>query len=289
MSPPTVDDAVSGAFASEPDELDAITDTVTGFITEQVASAGRDGVVVAIGGELNSAVVAMLAADALDTDGVFGLILPAYLRTEADAFTAELIAEGLGIEYTKVQLLPFVHLVQELSLPDAERSHDLTATTNAVDRLRMTCAYYAADALDRLVVGTIDRTECLLGTATPFGVRWGDILPLGDLYGTEVEALATHIGIPDEVYESPDHGLDRPAPPAVDVDPALVDAILYRLVVEDEEMDRTAASLDVDTDVVRAVAERHAASRHQRVGRPTPETATTDRYDRFHEIELQFD
>lgn len=286
--PSPIDDPSTG-FASRPEELDAIADGITDFLSEHVSAGGRSGVVVEIGGGLNAAVATMLAVDALGADRVFGLVLPAYMSTEADALTAELVAEGLGIEYARVQLLPFVHLFRELSLPESDDPVGADATAKAVDRMRMACARYVADARDRDVLGTEDRTEWLLGTVTTHGVRRGDLRPLGDLYRTEVWNLAEHVGIPHDVCESTGGWGDRPPVQGVDADPTTVDAVLRLLVDEDEDIERTAAELGVDPAVVRRLAERHVRTADRRRLPPTPETATPDRYDRFHEIELRFD
>lgn len=286
---PTVGGGPAAGFASDPDELAGVVDGITSFIAEQVSETGRSGVAVEISGGLNSAVATMLAADALGAGRVFGLLLPAYMSTEADALTAELVAKGLEIEYSKVQLLPFVHLFHELSVPEEDDPHDADATANAIDRMRMACTYYAAETTNRLVLGTESRTEWLLGTVTKYGVRRGDLLPLGDLYETEVRNVADHIGIPRGVYDSPEVWTGPTVVPEIDADPMTVDAILRHLVDEDEGIDGTADDLGVDSDVVRTLAEQHVRSRDQRTLPPTPETADVDRYDRFHEIELKFD
>lgn len=275
-------------FANEPDALDAIVDDVTEFVAEQVSTVGKRGAVVEISGGLNSAVLTMLAADALGADRVFGLVLPAYMSTEADAVTAELVAEGLGIEYEQVQLLPFVHLFQELSAPETAGPQDVAATTRAIDRMRMACAYYVAETTDRLVLGTEDRTQWLLGTATKYGIARGDVLPLGDLYRTEVANLAYHIGIPDGLCEPAVERDETSDGSDLDVNPRTLDAILQLLVDGDEEIGQTATELDVPIETVRVCAERHVENRHKRSLPPTPETSSGDRYDRFHEIELRF-
>lgn len=293
MAPGAPDGERAIGLASEPEELAGIADEVTGFVADRVASSDRSGVVVEISGGLNSAVATILSVDALGAYDVAGLLLPAYMSTEADALTAELVAEGLEIEFTKVQLLPFVHLFRELSVPEADPPHDVGATANAIDRMRMACAYYVAETTDRLVVGTEDRTQRLLGSTTRYGVRRGDLLPLGDLYHTEVRNLADHLGIPDGVCESPAGSpgseSEPPTGPGVDVDPRTVDAILRRLVDDDEGIVQTAEETGVAREVVRSLAERHAENRHNRVLPPTPATAKANRYDSFHEIELRFD
>lgn len=274
-------------LASDPEELEVIATDVREFLAGRVSRADRSGVVVEIGGGLSAAVTTMLAVDALGRERVYGLLLPAYMSAEADARTAELVAEGLGIDYETVQLLPFVHLFRELSAPEVDRPEGVRAMENAVDRMRAAAAYYAANTMDRLVLGTESRTEWLLGTATKYGVRRGDLLPLGHLYRTEVRNLADHIGIPVGVYDRP-LGERRPVE-GVEVDGPTVDAVLGRLVDEDVGIARAAEELGVDERAVQALAERHARSRHMRAPPPTPATPTDDWYERFHEVELRFD
>lgn len=288
MTPPSLpDDAPPVAFMSSPDELDATVDEITGFITERVAVTDHEGVVADIGGDLNSAVAVMLAVRALGADRVLGL-LPDEAPTASDGMTAELVAEGLQIEYEYVQVSDVIPRVEGLSSLVDETDRSECAKSNAVDRLRMVCAFYVADVMDRLVIGTETRTEGLLGTTTRFGVRQGGILPLGDLFRTEVRNLADHIGIPEGMCGAGRFTVEDALAPSFDLDPYSLDAVLLRLVDEDAGIEQTAMGLDVDAEIVRALAERHVATRHRRIPRPTPRTWDADRYDRFHEIELRF-
>ena len=272
----------------DPTEPADVVDEITRFLASTVEAAGRCGVVVDVGGGRNAAVAAMLGVDALGPDRVFGLLLPAYKATAADAVTGELVANGLGIDFSKVQLLPFVHLFYELSLPGDDPPHDVDATDRAVDLLRTACLRYAAETMDRLVLGSADRTDRLLGTRSPHAVGGGDLLPLGDLFSTGVDRLADHTGLPGALWE-PAAPAGSAATVGFEADAATVDAVLRDLVDGDLGIDQVSADLDVDADLVRAVAERVAAVRRARRPPATPSTERTGRYDRFHEIELRFD
>ncbi len=67
----------------------------------------------------------------------------------------------------------------------------------------MMILYYHANNLNRLVVGTGNRTELLVGYFTKYGDGGVDILPIGDLYKTEVRMLASQLGVPNEIIEKP--------------------------------------------------------------------------------------
>jgi len=63
---------------------------------------------------------------------------------------------------------------------------------------------YDVSARDgRLVAGTSNKTELLLGYGTMFGDMASAVNPLGDLYKTQVRGLARHLGIPESLIEKP--------------------------------------------------------------------------------------
>ena len=79
---------------------------------------------------------------------------------------------------------------------------------NLKARLRMIALYYEANQRNRLVVGTGNRTELMLGFFTKYGDGGVDILPLGNLLKRDVHGLAKHLKIPEHIREkTPSPGL----------------------------------------------------------------------------------
>jgi NAD+ synthase len=73
----------------------------------------------------------------------------------------------------------------------------------------MSLIYYYAAILNGIVLGTGDKSEISLGYFTKYGDGAADILPIADLYKTEVRALARYLSIPDEIISKkavPDYG-----------------------------------------------------------------------------------
>ena len=60
-----------------------------------------------------------------------------------------------------------------------------------------------SNTLNRLVAGTGDRSEILIGFFTKWGDGGVDFLPIGHLYKTQVRSLARHLGLPDRIAFKP--------------------------------------------------------------------------------------
>jgi len=277
----TTDDAAT-RFATTPERLEESRERIVSFLRDRVIETGHGGVVVWLTDALEPAVVATLAADALGPDRVQG-VRPAG-ENSPGAVGGKLLAAGLGIECHEVPIAPLLDRFEDVVAPAIDPNDGAPAARRARDRLRAAALSYAADTGGLLVAGTPNRTRWLLGTATKGGVAVGDLLPLGHRYETEVRALAEHMGLPEDDFEtgpvplSDSGGAGEPA--------AVIDPILHRLVEEDKGLARTAAETGADPTLVRACAERHARTAHKRVPPPTP--ADEDRHEFFHEIELRF-
>jgi NAD+ synthase len=63
--------------------------------------------------------------------------------------------------------------------------------------------YDQSAAFDGLVVGTGNKTEILLGYTTLYGDSACALIPLGDLYKTQVRQLARAIGVPEVIIAKP--------------------------------------------------------------------------------------
>jgi NAD+ synthase len=277
-----------GAAPGEP-TADAVLDPrdpgdererVRSFVESAVAAAGADGVVVNMSGGLDSTVTAALAVEALGPDRVYGLILPCNKVGAHHARDAEALADALGIDHDTVHLHSLFAQFGAVA-PDRFDLHDEPVLSgNAVARLRMTFAYLAANATDRLVCGTANRSELLLGYFTKHGDGGADVHPIGHLYKTEVRALAAELDVPEFVVEKPPTAGFLPGQRDADDLGApyeVIDRVL-RLGVDRGLDAATIAdrlsgdeSLDVDEGTAADLLARHRATAHKRT---TPDVPT---------------
>ncbi|WP_049900675.1 NAD+ synthase [Natrinema sp. J7-1] len=269
------------AFVTDRRSLEAIRERIVADVRTRVADAGAAGVVVAMSGGLDSTLTTALAVDAVGSENVLGLGLPCHKTDGAHASDARTLAEGLGIEYEEIQLRPLLKAFEgtvadelepesnDRGRPD-ERTHEIG---NAVARLRMITAYYAANRQSRLLLGTANRSERLLGYFTKYGDGGADAYPIGDCYKTEVRALAKHIGLPRRIIsKEPTAGFWATQTDAGELGARydVIDPLLYRLLDAEQSLEEAVTDLRIDRETAAEIASLHAATAHKRTPPPTP-------------------
>jgi len=250
---------------------DALVRELEMFVFEHVGR-GR-GALVGLSGGLDSAVVLALAARALGPDRVLGLLLPDGTHTpEGDMEDARAWARQLGIE---AQTLSLRTPLRDLgALVPAEVEGDPRHRGNLKARLRMTLLYALANAQDRLVLGTGNRSEWLLGYFTKHGDGAADLQPLGALYKTQVRQLAASLNVPLRILDKPPSaGLwegqtdERELGAPYDT----IDRVLHEGVDRGRPPSEIAQNLNLPEQRVRNLLNRVEANAHKRAPAPRPE------------------
>ena len=171
---------------------------LTAFITNEVCKTGVKRVVVGLSGGVDSAVSACLAAAALGPNNVLALKMPYKTSSKESLAHADLVIAATGIESLTVEITPQID-AYFAQFPDADNMR----RGNKMARERMTILYDHSARWQALVLGTSNKTELLLGYGTLYGDMASAINPLGDLYKTQVWALAKFIGVPAPIIEKP--------------------------------------------------------------------------------------
>jgi len=171
-----------------------LADKVSGWIKEQIEGAGARGAVIGLSGGVDSSVTAVLCKRVTD---VLGLIMPIH-SDPLDEEYASLLASKFDIPVRRVDLSPVYDALVK-ALPDPTG----LPIANIKPRLRMATLYYFANKENRLVVGTGNRSEIMMGYFTKYGDGGVDILPLGGLLKRQVRELARELGIPPRIIAKP--------------------------------------------------------------------------------------
>ncbi|MEF8855787.1 MAG: NAD+ synthase [Haloplanus sp.] len=261
------------------DELEATREHLTTFIEDLVDGAGAEGAVLGLSGGIDSTLTAHLAVEALGADRVHGLVMPSEVNAADNMSDAERVARDLGIEYDVIDIGPIYDAFVEAFPGDTgddriETDPLRTAAGNVRVRIRAVLDYFVANAENRIVLGTGNRSEALAGYFTKYGDGAVDCHPIGNLYKQQVRQLADHLGVDDELVTktpSAEMWLGQTDEAEMGVGYDTLDAILALHVDGPLSLSATVRHLDVTAEQVERVVELYERSAHKREMPPAPD------------------
>lgn len=231
-------------------------------VRDYVKKNGFTDVVVGLSGGVDSALVAVLATDALGADHVHGVSMPSRYSSAGSRTDAAQLATNLGIDMQTISIEPAFRAYLEMCAPSfGNKPADLTEE-NLQSRVRGTTLMALSNKFGWMVLTTGNKSELAVGYFTLYGDSVGGFAVIKDLLKTTVYELCRHINcrvgkeiIPETVITKPPSAELRPdqrddqSLPPYDV----LDAILSLYI----EGDHTAAeiiALGNDSELVRRVA-----------------------------------
>src|SRR2546423_3527557 len=172
---------------------------LTSFLKDEVVRRrGFTKGIVGLSGGVDSSLTAFLAVEALGKENVIGVRMPYKTSSPESLQHAQLIIDQLGIQAITVDITAAVdgYLSQ---VGDA----DPTRRGNVMARERMIVLFDLSAKYRALPLGTGNKSERLLGYFTWHADDTPPVNPLGDLFKTQVRALARHVGVPDVILQKP--------------------------------------------------------------------------------------
>jgi NAD+ synthase len=171
------------------------------FIRGHLQQTGFDRIVLALSGGLDSALVAYLVAEAIGPRNLMCVLMPYRTSSPDSRAHAEEVVRLLGCESELIDITPIVDGYFEESIAGEEVA--VGRRGNFAARVRMAVLYDRSVPWVGLVCGTSNKTEALFGYTTIYGDNAAALMPIGDLYKTQVRQLAAEIGVPDAILRKP--------------------------------------------------------------------------------------
>jgi NAD+ synthase len=250
------------------EELALAVKVIIRSIQTRIEKTGAKGGIVALSGGIDSSLVTVLAHKAIG-DRLLALIMP-----ETDVTPEEDLRDALNL--VKKHKIPYrlIYIDDALTwfeeqLPDSDISEDEKRYTmaNVKPRIRMILNYLHANLYNKIVIGTSNKTELLLGYGTKYGDLAADIYPIGDLYKTQVWQLAEYLGIPTEIIKkAPSAGLWKGQTDEEELGHTYgeIDRVLYALVELELSVREASRLLGIDEEAVEDIHQRIIHSEHKR-------------------------
>ncbi len=198
--------ALQGPELPRAEGTPTVYDALVRATGDYVRGNGFTGAVIGLSGGIDSALTATVAADALGSDNVLGVMMPTRHTAERSLRDARKVAEGLGVDYHVVPIEDlFAAYEAALGPLLGDRGPDATEE-NIQARIRGNALMALSNKLGLMLLAPGNKSELAVGYATLYGDMCGGFAPLKDVYKTDVYRLAEHrnrngAAIPQEVLE----------------------------------------------------------------------------------------
>ncbi len=228
-------------------------------IKDYVRKCGFTRVHLGLSGGIDSALVAVLAVEALGPDRVDVFGLPSRYSSEGSVADAHALAAALGVQLKILSIEDIFSAYLETLAPAFEgRKPDITEE-NIQARIRGTLLMAYSNKFNSLLLTTGNKSELATGYCTLYGDMSGGLAVIGDLLKMQVYAVARSINsrsplIPEAIIAKPPSAELRPDQKDQDSLPPYetLDAILERHLVKNQSVDEIVAG-GFDRGLVRSV------------------------------------
>ena len=208
-------------------------------IRDYVHKCRFKSVILGLSGGIDSALIAVIAADALGAENVWGVSLPARYSSSGSLTDAEKLAKNLGIRYDVLPIEPVFNLVEAQLKNVFAGTQPNEAEENIQSRLRGVTLMALSNKFGALVLTTGNKSEMAVGYCTLYGDMNGALAPIADVLKTDVYKIARWVNrereiIPTDSIAKPPSAELRPGQTDQDSLPPyeILDAILDLYVVK---------------------------------------------------------
>ena len=203
----------------EQNELADIYHALVLGLRDYAQKSGFKRALVALSGGIDSAVVAVIAAEAFGPENVIGVSLPSSISSQHSRDDARILAENLGLRFETIAIADAVAATETALGPVfAGRPRDV-AEENIQARIRGVLMMALSNKFGSLLLTTGNKSEVAVGYCTLYGDMCGGLAVISDLFKTQVYALSRWINREREII--PQNTIDKP--PSAELRPGQVD------------------------------------------------------------------
>ncbi len=195
--------------SEEPSERIAqIHDALVIGIRDYFGKMGFKKATLGLSGGIDSAVTLALAQKALGSDSIRVLLLPSQYSSQHSIDDAVALAKNLNVKYDTVNIEEsFMSITKSMKQVFSGNPEDITEE-NIQARIRGTLLMALSNKFGNLLLNTSNKSEAAVGYGTLYGDMNGAISVLGDVYKTDVFALARYINRNGEII--PENTITKP-------------------------------------------------------------------------------
>lgn len=222
-----------------------IYDALVLGIRDYFGKLGFKKAILGLSGGIDSAIVCVLAVEALGSENVLPVLMPGPFSSEHSVNDAIKLAENLGCNYKIIPIEgPYKGFLENLKPFFEDKPFDVTEE-NLQARVRGITLMAMSNKFGHILLNTSNKSELAVGYGTLYGDMAGGLSVIGDVYKTEIYALTSYINhereiIPVNTIQKPPSAELRPDQKDSDSLPPyeILDEILLRYIEHREGPDQ---------------------------------------------------
>jgi len=190
------------------DKMQLIHDALVLGVKDYFGKLGFKKAILGLSGGIDSAVTAVLAQRALGKKNIRVVLMPSQYSSDHSVNDAKALAENLGVEYDIVKIQDVYESYTKTLKPQFKDLPFGLAEENLQARIRGMILMALSNKFGHIVLNTSNKSEAAVGYGTLYGDMCGGLSVIGDVYKTEVFALARFMNKDGEVI--PENTITKP-------------------------------------------------------------------------------
>lgn len=219
------------------DKMENIRKALVLGIRDYFAKLGLKKAVLGLSGGIDSALVTVLAAQALGKENVKAVLMPSQFSSDHSITDSIELVNNLGIDHNIIEIQSiYDQFMGQLQALFEDRPFNV-AEENLQSRSRGVLLMAISNKLGHILLNTSNKSELAVGYGTLYGDMCGGLSVIGDLYKTEVFELCRHLNkegevIPENIITKPPSAELRPNQKDSDSLPDydILDSILFEYI-----------------------------------------------------------
>lgn len=143
-------------------------------------------VILGLSGGIDSALVCVIAAEAIGAENVLAITMPSEFSSTGSVTDSELLAKNLGVELKEIEIKPVYDSYVDQLKPLFEGTNFNVAEENLQSRTRGDLLMAISNKFGHMLLNTGNKSETAVGYCTLYGDMAGGLAVISDLYKTEV-------------------------------------------------------------------------------------------------------
>lgn len=180
-------------------KIELIHDALVMGIKDYFSKLGFKQAVIGLSGGIDSALVTVLATEALGKENVHPVLMPSQFSSDHSIEDSILLCQNLGLNYEIISIEKSFDTIQQSLAPAfKQKAFDLTEE-NMQARIRGLFLMALTNKHHYILLNTSNKSEAAVGYGTLYGDMCGGLAVIGDIYKTEVYELCQYINREKEI------------------------------------------------------------------------------------------